>query len=496
MESSSPGQAPRGAAISLGQFLFAKFLVLALCLAAMVGVGLQGLRWSQYYLARCTAAQQQLAVATRIEANVSAMLLARITGRSEDQHRVSVRRGVSEYLRATDREIGLVAAHGLPATEEREEAVAARRLAAMVARIEADGDGSGVALLELQRMIHVIAEREQAEVAEAAREMDEMQVHSTHLGSFILALAALVAGATGLLLWRLVVQPIRALGAATAAVSNGGRSIRVEPRGIAEIRDLAVLFNDMAAEIGRQVETRTADLTASNRQLAEIDRTRRLFFAKVSHELRTPLTVIRGEADVALRDGGAEPRVLRDALDHVSANAAFLQRRLDDLLATARSDDGLIQLALAPIDLADVLRSAVEVVSPYAQSSEVTIAPSLPSGSVPIEGDAGWLRQALLAILDNAVKFAGHDGRISAACAFRQDMAEIRIGDSGPGVSVEDMPNLFDPYFQGAAGRARGGSGLGLALARWIVERHHGTIAAGAAEEGGLLITIQLPVRR
>ena len=239
---------------------------------------------------------------------------------------------------------------------------------------------------------------------------------------------------------------------------------------------------------------RTAALEASNQRLAEIDRTRRLFFSKVSHELRTPVTVMRGEADVALRNERADAASLREALMHISANGGFLHRRLDDLLGLARSEDGRIVLDPAPIDLIDVVHTAAQKAMPFARSSEVDLRVTIETGVVPVIGDAGWLGQSLLAIIDNGVKFAGPEGGIRITVRRQGDRASIEIADSGDGVDAAALGRLFDPYFQTEGGRSRGGTGLGLSLARWIVEEHGGCIAARNADRGGLIIAIGLPL--
>src|SRR5690606_38683704 len=179
---------------------------------------------------------------------------------------------------------------------------------------------------------------------------------------------------------------------------------RLEEEVTAQRRALARQNEDLEA----QVAQRTAEIEASNERLAEIDRTRREFFSRVSHELRTPATVIRGEAEVALRDPHAPADHLREALEHVAANSAFLQRRLDDLLALARAEDGRVTLRREPVRLDRLLNEVVALAEPYTRSSGLTlIGDGLDRPDLVIEGDESWLQQALLVLVDNAAKFAG-----------------------------------------------------------------------------------------
>jgi signal transduction histidine kinase len=254
-------------------------------------------------------------------------------------------------------------------------------------------------------------------------------------------------------------------------------------------------LSDANRDLEAQVEERTREIEAGREKLAEIDRTRRLFYSRIGHELRTPATVIRGEAEIALRDAGASADRLREALEHVAANGSFLQRRLEDMLALARAEDGRIALLKEPVDLGDVIRRTTLLAEPYVRSSGAgMVTDNSARKSAIILGDASWLQQGLLALVDNAAKFSGGGGEIELSFSVRGETAHIAITDAGPGVAAADLPYLFESYYQTAAGRARGGAGLGLSVARWVVEQHGGIITASSAPEKGLTVTIELPV--
>ena len=245
----------------------------------------------------------------------------------------------------------------------------------------------------------------------------------------------------------------------------------------------------------RQLANEVSEKTA---ELAMIDQSRRLFFAKASHEMRTPITVMRGEAEVALADFAAEPRALREALGHVVANAEFLEHRIAELLALARADDGQLQLARELIDLATLVEGAGDAARGYARSAEVALAVETMVPPLTVRGDARWLQQAVLAIVDNAVKFSPFGGTVTVRLTTNDDAARIDVVDQGSGVADEALPRIFDAYYQGDAGRSRGGTGLGLSLARWVVEQHDGSIHAANALANGLsvgcTVTIDLPL--
>lgn len=300
---------------------------------------------------------------------------------------------------------------------------------------------------EFFRLTGAIASRERAEVIEVGSAMRALRSRITMLAGLLVAIA---------------------LGAIAAGV---------------------ISFVGTNRRLSRLVATRT-------HALEEVDRSRRLFFAKCSHELRTPITVMRGEAEVALSDGGANMHDLRESLRHVVANAAFLGRRVDELLALSKADDGRLHLRHAPTDLDDVLASVVGASTPYARSAEVGIDLTCDGTGRSCSADARWLGQAFAAIIDNAVKFSPAGGVVRVTAVGDPQSATITVTDGGPGLTADELPRLFDAYYQTEAGRSRGGTGLGLALARWVVEQHGGSIMAENVVGGGCRITVMLPLLR
>ncbi len=228
----------------------------------------------------------------------------------------------------------------------------------------------------------------------------------------------------------------------------------------------------------REVARRTAEIAA-------IDASRRLFFAKASHELRTPVTVMRGEAEVALGQPGGEIAALR----HVVAQAEFLDHRIAELLALAQAEDGQLRLVFEPCDLGEIAVAAGAAVAGFARSNEVWVAIDR-DAACRISGDPRWLAQAMIAVLDNAIRFSSAGGAVRVAVRG----CVVSIADDGIGLLPEAVPRIFDAFYQVDNDAARGGSGLGLALARWVIERHKGEIVAANLEGGGCVVTMTLPV--
>ncbi|WP_333833783.1 sensor histidine kinase [Rubrimonas sp.] len=381
---------------------------------------------------------------------------------------------------------------------------------AMLDRARADGADPARSALEFLSLIAserdrsfraVIAEAVERERAAAAAALARLEALRERLGAAALAmaLAGLAAAALfGRAFYRSLLRPIEGLAEAAEAFGAGARDARAPARLPGEFALLGARFDAMAetidgeqARLEAEVAARTAALEAANAELRRIDGQRRRFFATVSHELRTPVTVLLGEAQVALR-GGAGEEGAREALGRIAASGGYLRRRLDDLLRLARSEDGGLSLTLGPCDLSEAGRAAAQAARAYAAAAEVSLDFDAPEAA-PAQGDAEALRQAALALIDNAVKLSPPGGTVRVAVANGPDGPSLSVADDGPGFGAGEADALFEPYVQGAAGRRSGGVGLGLAVVRWIAAQHGGAAQAANRPEGGAIVTLRLP---
>jgi len=231
-----------------------------------------------------------------------------------------------------------------------------------------------------------------------------------------------------------------------------------------------MLFLSRFRHLERMLKERAAELEG-------VDNSRRLFFAKASHELRTPVTAMRGEAEVALADA-EDTGALRAALKHVVAHADFLGHRIEEMIGLARTADGKLHLDRQKLDLRQVVSNAVQSSRAFASSVEVEINLSLPSRPMAVLGDELWLNRSVLAVIENALKFSPMGGKVSVELEAKETLAEVTVSDEGPGIVAEELPLVFEAYYQADAGRMRGGSGLGLAMTRWVAEQHGGKATA------------------
>jgi signal transduction histidine kinase len=195
--------------------------------------------------------------------------------------------------------------------------------------------------------------------------------------------------------------------------------------------------------------------------------------------LRTPLTVILGEAEMTLRQSGDKlPAPLRKSIETIQARARRLNRRIEDLLRVARSESGRIDLNLARIDVASALNEAYEEVAALARQRNMAAEIDAGAGGLFVNGDRDWLRQVFAGLIANAIKYSPSGEIISVKATATGPAVEIAISDRGCGVSDEELPHVFDRFFRGKNQPSTNESshGVGLALAKWVIEEHNGKI--------------------
>jgi signal transduction histidine kinase len=246
-----------------------------------------------------------------------------------------------------------------------------------------------------------------------------------------------------------------------------------------EIAMLSESFNRML----EQVE-------AANRQLTVALEAQRRFVADASHELRTPLTTIRGNAEL-LAHGPSVPEDVRAAAAHdIASESERMSRLVEHLLTLAQADAGQ-NLALVPIDL----RPIIESVGRQAQASHGDRnLRTIGLTDATVNGDTDAITQLLWILVDNAVKFTKPGGSIELGLQQHDSTALLTVADDGSGIPPEDLTRIFERFYQADPARSNSGAGLGLSIARWIVEQHHGSIAARNNNGPGATFTVSLPL--
>ncbi len=235
-----------------------------------------------------------------------------------------------------------------------------------------------------------------------------------------------------------------------------------------------------------------AELTRLNAELVNIGRQRDEFLAAVSHELRNPLNAILGWAGLARR--GLGPKELDEALAVIERNAQAQAQLIDDLLEINRLERGRISIEREPVALPRVVTEAAASARPSAEARQLRLETHVAQPVPTVMGDPGRLRQVLWNLLSNAIKFSEPGGRVRIEVRRDGDWVVVEVADEGAGIAADQLPHLFDPFYQGDSARHGAGLGLGLAIVRSIVELHGGTIDAASEGPGrGAAFTVRLP---
>lgn len=257
-------------------------------------------------------------------------------------------------------------------------------------------------------------------------------------------------------------------------------------------RDLA----EAAATLEQRVAARTADLEAALAAADAAGKARLAFLAMVSHELRTPLNAIIGGVGL-LGDTALDP-AQRTHLAMMDGSATALVRLIDDILDLARLESGKVAVEYQPFDAAALLAEAAASLRPAAEAKGLRLVVEMAAVTPPwMESDAGRLRQVVLNLVGNAVKFTPAGEVRLHARRLPGPLLEVEVADTGPGLSEEDRRHLFEPFVRaGRAGRdALTGTGLGLAITRRILDTLGGTIEVESTPGAGSLFRVRLPVR-
>ncbi len=292
----------------------------------------------------------------------------------------------------------------------------------------------------------------------------------------LVALVAAMIFAVWITRW--VSSPLRRITKAAHAIS-GGDYQPIPLQGPSEVKELGQAFNDMVARV-------------DSSQKAQRD-----FVANVSHELKTPLTSIQGFAQAILDGTAGTPEALRQAGTVIYDEAGRMYRLVLGLLDLARLDSGIADLQRSPLDLAAIVNAVVDKMKPQASQAQVSLNSAI-SPLPPILGDADRLSQVFTNLVDNTVKYTPAGGQIFVEALQVDGKVQVTISDSGAGIASDDLPHIFERFYQTDKSRSgsRRGAGLGLAIAREIVLAHHGSIEVASTPGQGSSFVVKIPLAR
>ncbi|MEJ7139496.1 sensor histidine kinase [Amphibiibacter pelophylacis] len=323
----------------------------------------------------------------------------------------------------------------------------------------------------------------------------------------VTSLSALLA----LYLARALRQPLQSLSQGAQALQRGDLAHRMPQQGADEFAAVARTLNAMAVELQQhrerekrirqdledQVRDRTHELEQALESLRQVDASRRRLFADISHELRTPTTAIRGEAEIALRGRVKPAEDYQDALGRIAETARHLGQVIDDLLTMARSDTQALSIHPQRVDAAQVLAEALGQVQPLATQRGMSLQRrGEERGGAMLWADGPRLRQVLVLLLDNAIRYSqpGQAVTVATQCSDTHWTAEII--DQGIGIPQDELPRVFERNFRGEHARRHraDGVGLGLPLALALVQAHGGTLELVSGDGAGTTARLSLPL--
>ncbi len=303
---------------------------------------------------------------------------------------------------------------------------------------------------------------------------EQRYINSTNQALLIGAIGAgSMALLIGILLSRQFLRPLTELTSAIKEMKQGNLNQQVQVRTRDELGDLALTFNQMSAEIHR------------------INQQRRQMTADIAHDLRTPLMVISGYLE-ALRDGTLAPTPER--FEAMNVEALQLKRLVEDLRTLSLADAGELKLVYQSVEPAELLAQVKKSFEPLADEQKVALKVDVQQGLPNLRIDPERMVQVIANLVTNALRYTPVGGTVTLQARQSKDSIQLAVNDTGAGIPADKLPNIFERFYRIEESRyqSQGESGLGLAIAKSIVEAHHGTIAAESTIGIGTSIIITL----
>jgi signal transduction histidine kinase len=286
--------------------------------------------------------------------------------------------------------------------------------------------------------------------------------------------------AIGIVLTRFILSQVRPLVATNRALGSGDLSARAPVLGRDELGELALGVNQMAEQLEANVETLESRVQQRTEEVRRLLRERTEFFAALSHEFRTPLAVILRQADLLLDPRTKKtPRWASQSGSMLKDSGQQLLVLINDILDLAKAEAGGLEMNLEKVRLAEAVNDLKRTISGLAKGSGLSVSIKIPADLPAVRADRGRLREIILNLVDNAVKYTPAGGRVELSAAARNGDVIVSVSDTGVGIPPEARENMFEPFYRVkgiSAQRGQASSGLGLALTRRLVEAQGGEI--------------------
>lgn len=304
---------------------------------------------------------------------------------------------------------------------------------------------------------------------------------------FLFPGALVYIGIAGLLVWLLVrraTRPLEHLVASASEIAEASdHSLRLRPEGP----------NDEISRLAHTINGMLQSLEEAYRQVQAVNELQRHFLTDVSHELRTPLTILLSSLDLLKKEGGTDPHFLASALENIRTETERMARMVTQLLILARTDASAT-VAREPLFLVDIVADTCREARPAGDKLRLECQGLDRLEDAVVLGNADYLKQLFLILLENACKYTPEGGTVEVIGALNEDSVAITVADTGIGIAESDLPRVFDRFSRAENARFRSGMGLGLSIARSIAEQHGGTITVESELGQGSRFTVSLPL--
>ena len=352
---------------------------------------------------------------------------------------------------------------------------------------------------------------EQREVREAETVVRELGDIVTNLVPYLLGFFLIAGAAIIYAISHTLTRSMNALQSATKQYALGNFEHRVEQLEEVEFAGLANALNQMASELASRrerdrisqenleslVKIRTRELEQSNAKLASISETRKQFLADISHELRTPLTIIQGESDMALRGEIKTPEQYIDAISRVKEQAVHTTRLVHDLLFIARAEDGKAIINKRSVAIIPIIQEVCSNFRTIAAERQIDIIEHYDDMQLVAYVDPGRIQQVVTVVLDNAVRYSNENSQVIVRADKEDFQVVLTVTDTGIGLDANDAQQVFSRFYRGGAASLNAtGTGLGLPVAKAIMDAHGGSIGLHGTPGKGTTATIKLPLER
>jgi signal transduction histidine kinase len=301
-----------------------------------------------------------------------------------------------------------------------------------------------------------------------------LQVVYTVVSIVGLLLVAVLVFLSGQYFVQSIVKPVNTIIRSAQLIAKGDFSIRIQKKYDDEIGNLSDAINNMAQE------------------LSKIDTLKNEFISSVSHELRTPLTAIKGWGETIAQLGDSDPETTQKGMSVIISESQRLSDMVEELLDFSRMQNGKMQLNKSRIDVLAELDDAVFTLKDRAMREGLELIYNVPHFPLPMYGDAARIRQVFVNLLDNAIKYNEHGGKVIVLAEIKDDKLVIFFTDTGCGISSENIPRVTAKFFR--ANMSVRGTGIGLAVADEIIKMHDGEMTINSVVGEGTTVTVTLPV--